>query len=210
MSPADPSAATSTNQSAPSSDELFGPWNNRGTAPQATISRNGHNSTQVTTRRQSELPSYPPLAKAPPEVDKPNTSSDPWKNQSQSSTTGLTTTSSWSGNTSQLSTQPPANSPFLNPPAVGSTGNNINIAGQNSSGAQQGTQQNATQANRPTAPSPGPQQPWGPMVVAVLSLAGSLAANLFLGWSYLDARQKYQSLVRRTADTFRRAKAAAA
>jgi hypothetical protein len=49
-----------------------------------------------------------------------------------------------------------------------------------------------------------------PLIATVLTLAGSLAANLYLGVSYLDARQKYQSLVRKTADTFRRVKAAAA
>ena len=47
------------------------------------------------------------------------------------------------------------------------------------------------------------------MIVAVLSLAGSLAGNLFLGMSYLDARQKYQTLARKTAETFRRVTAAA-
>lgn len=53
-------------------------------------------------------------------------------------------------------------------------------------------------------------QPWVPMVLAVIGLAMSFAANLYLGASYLDARQKYQSLVRKTADTFRRVSAAAA
>jgi hypothetical protein len=53
-------------------------------------------------------------------------------------------------------------------------------------------------------------QPWMPLIASVLTLAGSLAANLYLGVSYLDARQKYQSLVRKTADTFRRVKAVAA
>jgi hypothetical protein len=53
-------------------------------------------------------------------------------------------------------------------------------------------------------------QPWMPLVASVLTLAGSLAANLYLGVSYLDARQKYQSLVRKTAETFRRVKAVAA
>jgi hypothetical protein len=48
------------------------------------------------------------------------------------------------------------------------------------------------------------QRPWLPLLVVSLSLMGSLSANLFLGWSYLDARQKYRSLVRKTADTFRR------
>lgn len=55
-----------------------------------------------------------------------------------------------------------------------------------------------------------PEQPWVPMVLAVIGLAMSFAANLYLGASYLDARQKYQSLVRKTADTFRRVSAAAA
>jgi hypothetical protein len=53
-------------------------------------------------------------------------------------------------------------------------------------------------------------QPWMLLIASVLTLAGSLAANLYLGVSYLDARQKYQSLVRKTAETFRRVKAAAA
>jgi hypothetical protein len=46
-------------------------------------------------------------------------------------------------------------------------------------------------------------------VLLVLVLAASLAGNFYLGASYLDARQKYQSLVRKTAETFRRVKAAA-
>ena len=45
-----------------------------------------------------------------------------------------------------------------------------------------------------------------PLILTVLGLAGSLAANLYLGASYLDARQKYQWLMRKTADTFRRVK----
>jgi len=83
---------------------------------------------------------------------------------------------------------------------------------------------NVASAQTPVAPTAGPpnpakpnqpgaageEKPWVLMVLAVLGLAGSLAANFFLGWSYLDTRQKYQSLVRRTADTFRRTKQAAA
>jgi len=49
------------------------------------------------------------------------------------------------------------------------------------------------------------QTPWLPLLIVSLSLAGSLGANVFLGWSYLDARQKYRSLVRKTAEKFRRA-----
>ncbi len=54
------------------------------------------------------------------------------------------------------------------------------------------------------------QVPWLPLLLVSLSLMGSLSANLFLGWSYLDARQKYRDLVRKTADTFRRVTNAAA
>jgi hypothetical protein len=69
--------------------------------------------------------------------------------------------------------------------------------------------QNPTNPNQ-LAAATNTSQPWLPLIAAVLSLAGSLAGNLFLGWSYMDARQKYQSLVRRTADTFRRTKTVAA
>jgi len=74
---------------------------------------------------------------------------------------------------------------------------------------QQMPAQNPANPNQPPAVT-NASQPWIPLIAAVLALAGSLAGNLFLGWSYMDARQKYQSLVRRTADTFRRTKTAAA
>lgn len=65
-------------------------------------------------------------------------------------------------------------------------------------------------AAKPTqAATTGEPQPWVTLLAAILGLAGSLAGNIYLGWSYMDARQKYQALVRRTADTFRRAKVAA-
>jgi hypothetical protein len=54
----------------------------------------------------------------------------------------------------------------------------------------------------------GEQVPWVPLLVVSLSLAGSIGANLFLGWSYMDARQKYRHLVQKTANKFRRAVAA--
>lgn len=65
-------------------------------------------------------------------------------------------------------------------------------------------------ANSPVGvPKTGDEPPWVPLLVVSLSLAGSIGANLFLGWSYMDARQKYRSLVQKTANTFRRATAAA-
>ena len=54
----------------------------------------------------------------------------------------------------------------------------------------------------------GEAQPWVLFLGTILTLAASLAFNIYLGWSYMDARQKYQALVRRTADTFRRTKVA--
>jgi hypothetical protein len=75
---------------------------------------------------------------------------------------------------------------------------------------------NANQAqftvNPQTATEPAPtvkrdEPPWLPLLVVSLSLMGSLSANLFLGWSYVDARHKYRTLVRKTADKFRRAAA---
>lgn len=68
---------------------------------------------------------------------------------------------------------------------------------------------NGNQAGRGQLGNGTEQQPWVPFIGAVLIMAFSLAANLYLGVSYLDARQKYQSLVRKTAETFRRVKVAA-
>lgn len=48
------------------------------------------------------------------------------------------------------------------------------------------------------------QLPWLPLLLVSLGLAGSLGANLFLGWSYVDARQRYRSLVQKTTDAFHR------
>jgi hypothetical protein len=62
---------------------------------------------------------------------------------------------------------------------------------------------------QPVAPKTGDEAPWVPLLVVSLSLAGSIGANLFLGWSYMDARQKYRALVQKTANTFRRKAAAA-
>jgi hypothetical protein len=82
-----------------------------------------------------------------------------------------------------------------------------------------------TMASQPTGsntqPAPGvtgatpqpvsnPQQPWLPLLLVSLGLSGSIGANLFLGWSYMDARQRYRSLVRKTTDAFHRATGAAA
>jgi hypothetical protein len=80
------------------------------------------------------------------------------------------------------------------PPAMGSIGT-------------AGMPQNPVQfGDSPALPASNPDQvPWMPLVVVSLALAGSIGANLFLGWSYVDARQKYRTLVQKTANRFRRA-----
>jgi hypothetical protein len=40
-------------------------------------------------------------------------------------------------------------------------------------------------------------RPWGPLVVAAALLACSLAANVFLGWIYVEARRRYRDAVSR-------------
>lgn len=48
------------------------------------------------------------------------------------------------------------------------------------------------------------KQPWEKLVLATLVCLGSLSGNLFLGYSYLDARNKYRSVLRRTGRVFGR------
>ena len=96
-------------------------------------------------------------------------------------------------------------SPELTMPGANNTlGSNQMANGQNNGGMNQNGR-NLAGSNGTNEP-----QPWVPLIAAVMVMAASLAANVYLGASYLDARQKYQSLVRKTADTFRRVKAIAA
>jgi len=85
----------------------------------------------------------------------------------------------------------------------------MNFGGPNPNAPQQPIAVNAAKPTQ-AATTTGEPQPWVTLVAAILGLAGSLAGNVYLGWSYMDARQKYQALVRRTADTFRRTKSVAA
>ena len=52
--------------------------------------------------------------------------------------------------------------------------------------------------------------PWKPLLAVSLALAGSLGANLFLGWSYAEARHRYLVLVAKTTHTFQKAAGLAA
>jgi hypothetical protein len=94
------------------------------------------------------------------------------------------------------------------PPPIGSTTNVV--APQNVAGTSMpAVQQPQVAGTAPSLPSPpGDQLPWLPLLVVSLALAGSIGANLFLGYSYADARHKYRTLVQKTAHKFRRAVAA--
>jgi hypothetical protein len=151
-----------------------------------------------------------------------STLSDPWSQPAQptlGSANGAVSVnrppaSPAANNNTFGSTTQPNNNAFSNTPQP----NNNNFGG--STQPNTNTFSNTTQPNNPFITPPNTQvpnsigkgepQPWMPLIASVLTLAGSLAANLYLGVSYLDARQKYQSLVRKTADTFRRVKAVAA
>jgi hypothetical protein len=58
--------------------------------------------------------------------------------------------------------------------------------------------------------TPTEEVPWKPLLAVSLALAGSLGANLFLGWSYADARHRYQALVAKTTQSFQKAAGLAA
>jgi hypothetical protein len=149
-------------------------------------------------------------------VAKPTDSwTDTWSGNSQSQQNGVgasigasKTAGIGSAGNFPPAIQQPANAPQLSPPTIGSAGNNMGFNGMNPNASQPpvtGT------VSKPTLPptANGEPQPWVTLLAAILALAGSIAGNVYLGWSYLDARQKYQALVRRTADTFRRTKVAA-
>jgi hypothetical protein len=108
-------------------------------------------------------------------------------------------------------TSPPAVTNSAGPPLLAAPANNFGnaaaappVIGQPALGAP------TLRGEASTSVPVGDEPPWMPLLVVSLSLAGSLGANLFLGWSYLDARQRYSTLVRKTADKFRRAATATA
>lgn len=146
----------------------------------------------------------------------PWTQNDPWTQQQQQNampenrggTTNsgqLATSGGWPANSANpagtnaagqqvIGQAPPAPAGFAGtaPPAG-------NVAGANPAGGNGGLKP------VPTAE----QMPWMPLLLTTLGLVGSLSANFYLALSYIGARQKYVSLVQKTADTFRRATGAA-
>ena len=196
---------------APSADWATG-WNNNAdtTRPSIAGDANNGNPAAATARRDVDLPPLQTIG-TPTQQDARKTAApanDYWPRQQQSSSgaPAIKATPVASTSNSPPMNQQSTNPPFLGPGAIGSAQNSANSVGQ-TPGTTQAANGTAV-ANR--NPATGEPQPWVPLVISVLALAGSIAGNLFLGWSYLDARQKYQSLVRRTADTFRRTQPAAA
>jgi hypothetical protein len=177
-------------------------WNNQSQAPAAT------NDSMV--NRPSVNPNV-----AGPQLSNPQ--NGPITNAPNGQFANTAGAQSWNQPNGQFTGQPNGQAP--NGQQIG----NYNPASMNPSAGQmaQGQMNNGQPANnqfgtgtngnsRTQAGVGNSEQPWVPMVLAVIGLAMSFAANLYLGASYLDARQKYQSLVRKTADTFRRVSAAAA
>jgi hypothetical protein len=98
-------------------------------------------------------------------------------------------------------------------------GSNQPVFGQQNGAQQPGTQPtgNVTTLGYNNQPATTNGQQLGPdqmtlsaWLLVCLCLAGSFGANIYLGWSYADARHRYHSLVRKTTNSFHRVTAAAA
>jgi hypothetical protein len=225
----DPSKQTSPRATGPAADWATG-WNDNSANTQATIGRSGNNSSAVGSVRDSGLAPMQPVTgfqTADTRTANANRSGDSFANldswaQPTQPTIGAATSATPSGKPATNSNAP--NTPVTNggaqsgqvasqPPIQipgGQTTGAFNMAGTSPNSSQILMGSGMNQAVKHTAGGATEPQPWTPLILSVLGLVGSLAANLYLGASYLDARQKYQSLVRKTADTLRRVKVAAA
>jgi len=211
------SSPTSTARPAPTADNWAANWDGSADSNSPSIGRNANNPSRPAATRDSDFQNSQRVATNPPDTRstaKPTDSwiDDSWSRNAQSPNVPSasiggpkTATIGPAGNTAPA----PTNAPQLSPPTIGPVGNNMNYGAPNSNAPQQPVTVNAAKPPQP-ATTTGEPQPWVTLLAAILGLAGSLAGNVYLGWSYMDARQKYQALVRRTADTFRRTKSAAA
>jgi hypothetical protein len=200
----------STTPSASGGDNWASNWgggtdNNNNTS----VGRTDNNQSRPVATGNSDFQTFPRVGTSPQDtrstVAKPadTWTDDSWSRNSQPRTAGI-----GSANTMPPAIQPLTNAPQLSPPTIGSAGNNTNFNGTNPNASQPPMNVSVSKPTQPTTAN-GEPQPWVTLLAAILALAGSLAGNIYLGWSYMDARQKYQALVRRTADTFRRTKVAA-
>jgi hypothetical protein len=192
-------------------------WDTGSAASSATISRSGNSLPAENTARDLVPVQPQPGQNVQPSQQAASTLDDPWARdiwgQTPQAQPAAPTTQSTPSNAATIRNpaaewQTGAGQPTLVPTQP----TNQTLSGNPNTGFGTAGPQNVpptgTTQNLPTATAE--QQPWLPLLLVSLSLMGSLSANLFLGWSYLDARQKYRSLVRKTADTFRRVTNAAA
>jgi hypothetical protein len=170
-------------------------WDRGQNTPQVSINRAGNTAAVANSLSDTDLVKVQQPANAPQNAEKSGRAIDDlWDDASV-----------WG----QMAQSTPANQA----PGTASTAPR-NEAPQTAATNLDGANANPTQftANPQTETEPAPtvkrdEPPWLPLLVVSLSLMGSLSANLFLGWSYVDARHKYRTLVRKTADKFRRAAA---
>jgi len=208
------SSPAPTSRPAPTSDSWAGSWDGSANNNSASIGSSTNNSSRPVATRDSDFPNSR-IATNPQDTRstpaRTDSWTDDWSRNSQSpggpsaSIGGSKPATIGSASNSAPTIQAPLNAPPLAPPTIGSAGNNTNFNGPNPYAPQQPIAVNAAKPTQAVTTNGEPQQ-WATLLAAILGLAGSLAGN---GWSYMDARQKYQALVRRTADTFRRTKVAA-
>jgi hypothetical protein len=171
-------------------------WNNGPSTPQVSINRAGNTTAIADGRNNTDLVQVQQPAGAPQNAEQPGRRfEDLWDDKS---VWGQMAQSGPPANQAPNATSTaPTNEPQQ--PTV----SNPDVA--NANRAQSPTIPQA--ATEPATTVKRDEPPWLPLLVVSLSLMGSLSANLFLGWSYVDARHKYRALVRKTADKFRRAAA---
>ena len=193
--------------SATGADSWATGWGDNASAPAATISRSSDNSTRNAASGMDSTSTQ--TANPRPQDSQQQTGSgwadlwgnqDPWSEPRQASRSS-TPAAQAIANASAPVPNNSASPPLLAPPA-----NNVSTIATAPSALPAATGAAASRDNAaPVAATDEP--PWLPLLVVSLSLAGSLGANLYLAWSYFDARQKYRALVGKTADKFRRAAA---
>ena len=215
-----PSSPPVTPRTSPTADNWAATWDAGADPNKASIGGSANNSSRPVANSNSDFPATQRGGTSPPDTRstaaKPADSwiDDSWSRNSQSpNSAGASIAASktagigFAGDAPGI--QSPVNAPPANPPVVTSAGNNTTFGGMNTNAVQQPQTVNAAKPAQ-AATATGEPQPWMTLLVVILGLAGSLAGNIYLAWSYMDARQKYQALVRRTADTFRRTKSVAA
>jgi hypothetical protein len=192
-------------------------WDTNAAAAPATIGRAGNLPAAVTTARDLVPVQQPQGQNVQPSQQAASTWEDPWAKDPWGQAPQLATTAQLpqdARNNPATIRDAAADWQMGNSPstsiATQPTNQSLSVSPNNGLGTIGAPTAPPFNANQGQPSVTAEQVPWLPLLLVSLSLMGSLSANLFLGWSYLDARQKYRDLVRKTADTFRRVTNAAA